>query len=759
MRGTRFKRFRLSGDVGFKRAVTVLLGLHILSLAAIGVAPYVPSIIVVPVIVISLTFVPGSLLLMVVSDKKTLDVEWNLYAVGLSLCSLMGVGLVVNLVLPHFGVPDPLSVGPLTAAITAYVFLLSLVVLVTGRQRELRLSVVSFYQPAPLFFLLVPLVSVLSVLVLNATEINIPLVIVIIIIAAIPLLGLRWVSRKYYPLVVWTTALAVLYHKSLAKYTGFAGSPGVVRTWEAARWTPGIEGLQPTSTELLQNGILFPTYAKLTHLDILTELNVVSPFFVAFIPLGLFVAFRRYTDSNTAFLGALLFVFAHPFYLQYPTAGRAATPVLFLALFGVVISNRETASPQKAILCMIFLIGVSVTHYGTAYFVAAAFVGAIAFMYFLRSAREFVSKKPLLSPAVRYQYAGLPDKRQALFLGLGGFFLASTITWYMYLTGGRKFEILPRHSVNIISQMLEGTLFAGRTVARLNRDYGSPSVAYSKYLYGIVGVLMVIGLAVTYYQYLSQKRETVFDAQYLSLATTLLGIFMITFLFRTWGGGRPMMITFVFTAVFAVLGTRWLSSTLANISLVGLRSPLSNVSLVSLPDLQQAGPGLFAVLLAVLLVLNTGVASTTVLGGDAPSNVPNQAQFDESESPGLRAKTFHQTDVQTHVWLVTHHAPGVRMYGDRIAQGQTDWVLPQIEAQTPGLNSYGRIRPRDRVGELTKPGVEGGYVILLGHNLALGSFSHGWTRENIPLGILDEELAKRHRVYTTGDSVIYYAPG
>lgn len=732
-------RFNRPQDgLSVRTVVLSLLALHLLALFTIGAAPYLPAIVTTPVIVLALTFVPGSLVLFSLADRARIDARWMVYAVGLSLLSVMFVGFVVNMVLPLVGVAAPLSVQPLAVSMTVYVALVSVPPLYSGSQQHIEIAIPPLFRPVPLALALLPLVSILSVTYLNRTSDNLPILVTLAVIALIPLAALRLIPREYHAFGIWTVALAVLYHKSLWAFSGFAGSPGVVRAWEAGRWTAGFDFVQPTSTELLQNGVLFPAYAKLAQIHIFTQLEVVNPLLVSFIPVALFITFRRYIGSKAALVGAALFVFAHPFYMQYPTAGRAATPVLFLAMFGVVVSDLDLRRSVAAGLGMLFLVGVVVSHYGTSYFVAAALLGAVGVAWLLRVARDRVGL-PSTFDTEDGRYTN-----SLLTTGLAGFFLVTTVSWYLYLTGGRKFEILPRHSAHIVEQFLSGTLFAGRTTARIQRDYGTPTVQLSKYVYFAIGLLIALGLAVAAYRYLSEDHESNVDVQYLSLAMAAFALFGLTILFRTWGGGRPMMITLVFTAMFAVIGAVWIGRTVSQFAPIDRQS------------LRAAGLGAFAVLIAVLLLLNTGVLSSVALGGTAPSNVPLQAQFEESSDPSLRSNVYQETDVGAHVWFV-QHLTATTVYGDSIAHGQTDWKLPQIEAQTPGLSSYGPIRPRNRVGELVNPGVESGYVILLGHNQALDIMWDGDDRAQVPIAQIDAELLQRHRVYSNDHSVIYYA--
>jgi hypothetical protein len=251
-----------------------------------------------------------------------------------------------------------------------------------------------------------------------------------------------------------------------------------------------------------------------------------------------------------------------------------------------------------------------------------------------------------------------------------------------------------------------------------------------------IAILMAIGIAATYYQRYRHGAGGGLlrrDDAFLGIGTAMFGLFGTTVFVRTWGGGRPMMITFVFTAVFAVFGVRYLGNGLVRACERG-RLPNSSVPWETL------GVSLFAVLLAVLFVLNSGVATAAGLDARPPSQTP---------VPG---EDYRETDLATHTWVIDHRTDG-NVYGDHVAFGHTDWLLPAIAARTDGPVAYGGEKPRNQLDTLMQPGADPGYLLLLGHNEETGTFNRYASHQ--PIDDVRPEY-RENRIYTTGQSSVYY---
>jgi len=730
-----------------------LVALHVIAMVAAVLPEPVPGVVTAPPVILALTFVPGALAVLLLFDDLRVSARAVLYTLGLSLIILLGIGLVINLSLPLVGIERPLSVAPLGVSITLVVGGLALGVYRKASSEKVSVSFPLPLSPAAVILPLLPLASILAVTYLNVTINTFPILALLAVFAVVPLVAVLWFDVRWHSYTVLSLALAILYHKSFWKNYGFSGSPGVIRAWQEMRWSPGVTEVQSYSTELLENGVLFPTYARLSGITIITELEVVNPFLVAFIPLAIFVVARDYFGYRHGLLAAALFAFAHPFYMQYPAAGRAATPVLFLSLFAVVLTDDDLSPVQTSILGIPFVSGIVVSHYGTSYFVMFAILGALVLLVGLHLLDEFLDNRlgwavPDGGVAITDTSSGdsLPEKaHSALSWPLGVYYTIGAIGWYMYATQGDKFRTLPNHIIGSINSLLGDEIVSGRTGARLQRDYGSLSIRLSKYMYIILGLLMGIGIALAFYRRYFKRDRSLIDDEYVVLASIMLAIFGSTFVARSWGGGRPMMITLTFTSPFAVL----CALTLVRF----VRSNVSRFLKLNVQPLEigrdgSVGLALFGILLALLFTLNSGFASAAVVGGESPSNVP----WGEAQDSG------RQIDIAAHGW-VSDHGTG-NAYGDYSTFGQTDWFLPEIAMETSRDWPYGSEinKPRGDLPSLQGGSIEPGYVMLLTHNIDDQEIVRYTTFENLPLQELESELERRNKVYSTGRSEIYYAP-
>jgi len=730
------------------------LGLLALALLAIAIPENVPKIVTVPPVFLALVTLPGGLALLLLVGSVRVDLRWILSAIGLSLLGLMALGAVLNVALLAVGYERPMTTVPLATGVTVVV--LGLLAAFYRVRREATIEV-SVPQPQPLLFalLLVPLLSIVAVKVLNLTGTNVPIIGVLVAVAVLPLALVTFADRSWYGFGLWTMAIAILYHKSLARIHNFSGSPDVVYTYEAGYWRPGLVENTPEASELLANGVLYPSFARLTELEIFTQMEVVNPLFISTIPVALYVVARGYVGEKRALLVGALFAFAHPFYLQFPPGGRAGTPVVFLGLLALVLTDDRSDPQAKQLLALLFALGVVVSHYGTSYLLLFALLGASALVIVYPIVDDVIAAVRVRffdrstdaegeeSPGIRHPIGRGRYSSGILTYSFVSFYLVADLAWYLYLDAGEKFHLLPNHIVRTVQTLLVGQTFSGQTANRLRKDYGGLSITMSKWLYMAIGLLMVAGLATIYYRRFLTEEGTAIDDEHVALATVFLGVFSMTILVPSWGGGRPMMITFVFTTLYAVIGATVLfDGVAATVSdrLTGFRRVLEG-------DEHALSPRAFACLLLVLFLLNSGVLAVTALGGSAPSNVPSQS-----------GTSYQEMDVATHAWFIDHREQVGGVYGDNIVHGQTDWLNPQIAYRAEGAESYGSYKPRggQEMLRLAEPGVPSGYVVLLSHNVVGGTLR----AEGSPaLRTIRSDLSNRNIVYTSGYSQIYFANG
>lgn len=771
-------------------AVAVLAAFVVVALLDELVVPLGP--VRAPLAVLLVGLVPGSLFVTLLGVESRLTARWVVYAVACSLLAVMALGLLVNLSLPHLGHPEPLAAGPMTAGLALAV--LGMAALLRRRDdggAASRLSVtVDPRVPLLPAFVAMPLLAVLGVTLLNATGENALVLGVLLVTALVPLaVSLFGGLEEHLPFGVWCLALAAMYHASLWQNFVFAGHAYVITVWRSASFSTA-------EIELLSNAVLWPVGARLAGIDIMTQLHVVNPLFVALIPVAMFATFRAYTDERRAFLGACLFIFAHPFFFLYPNAGRAATPVFFLVVVGSVVADRSLSVFQRRTLGTVAGMGIIVSHYGTSYYVMFAVIIALVLLVGYRVVDAAVgSSAPALADGGGRRVQGFLARvenpfREAAVLDwpFCVFYVVGVISWYLHAGGGRRLERLVDHlRVTLHSLMTPGT--RGSTAVRLATDYGTISIRLSTVLYVVVGILLAVGLAAAHYRRFHPDRSPPVTDEYLALSTGVLGLFSSTFIVSgQWGGGRPMMIVFSLTAVFAVLAVddvgnalvalgrfgrtvvplrygrrsfwddvhRWLLDATRFLGSLAERvwprrgtPPWRAVGGAARPEWHAC----FAVLLAILLLLNSGAAAALVLGGFAPSNVPLQGSLAESPSPNHHSQQYVHEDVRTHAWLADHRDPSLQIYGDRLARAQTtDWYNGEIVAVSDSP-PY-RFKKQNHL-DAVLPERAPGYVVLLGHNVEQGTLAINfvtWSSVD-DYDLRRDEMAK---VYANDHGEVYF---
>jgi uncharacterized membrane protein len=686
-----------------------------------------------------LTFVPGALLLVALGIDRRRPATMAGYAVGLSLLTIMVVGTVMSLVYPMFGVVRPLSEGPLLVTFLVLVVGLAAVI----HRGEVRFETVvptrSVFDVVPLSLLLLPFVSFLGTAVYVLAETNVALIAMLLLVAVAPVVvGLSGRTSRWLALAVWTISLALVY---FGRFGSGGGHQTSVLTVRNGRWL--IE-----TGSVLPNAVLYPVYAILNDVSIGLQWGGINPFIVSFIPLILFEAFRRYLSDRRSFIGTCLFMFSFPYYTLYPGGGRVATPVLFLALLGLVLSDTDLEIVQKVVLSVLFGAGVGVSHYGTAYLVVFGLIASAVFVRLLM-AYDYLRFGGEGSLASRLRAdGGVASARIRSLLRAPFVVFMSTfvVAWYLLTDDAEKFSPLPTKVQAQIDGILYGE-FTGSAAEAATKSYGgSQSVAISRNLYMLVGALMVLGIAVTFLLRL-RRRETAFDDEYLALGVGFLGLLGASFL--PGGDGfnvaRVMMIAFAFTVPFAVVGAE------RPLELLGRafggetgRRRLRRVGTVS-----------FSVLLCVFLLFNAGVMSELVFEDFGPSQTISEQRLAESEDPQLRLRVTPCPDcnVDTHVWVRSHAAPAGTIYGDDRAVAHIDFYRGDLTDRLGYVPSKAVYASMLGLAD----GTEGpAYVMLLTHNTDTGVLIEGSRYEIHDLSTIEPALKGSNRVYQGGGTEIHH---
>jgi len=425
---------------------------------------------------IYLTFIPGILLLKALKISNLNPAKSILFSVGLSIALLMFAGLFVNELYPLIGISEPLSDASLMITVNLLTLLLCSISYFRNKN---GISLTSFsFSPLILFFLCLPLLSVFGTFLVNSSEDN---TVLLLMIAMIPVLvALTAISKKLFPsnfysLALFCIAIALLFHTSLI--TNYIVGWDVHTeyyvfnfTKNNSRWDAMFNIAGRYRTEFLSaNSMLSVTILPGIYSEILkTEsfvFKIFYPFVFSLVPVGLYQLWHsQIREKNLSSLGVFLSTFFIVSVGRYATMGgllpaKQMASELFYVLLFLVIFDEKIEPGKRKLLFIIFSAALVVSHYSISYL----FLFLIFFTWlsslFLRfrsstSFSTFLNIKRRITPS--------------LFV----LFFVMAFSWYIYTSSSGEFTNFFRNYVD-------------KLIRNFFEDFFSPEARGSKVLTGI----------------------------------------------------------------------------------------------------------------------------------------------------------------------------------------------------------------------------------------------------------------------------------
>jgi len=346
------------------------------------------------VLFVYLIFVPGILILRALNLHDLGSVNTTLYSIGLSIVTMMLVGLSLNVFLPLAGYPHPITLFPLTAALAAFVLVMCAICYVRDRHHagnavvEVEVSLV----PRALLLMLVPFTAVFGTYLVNNYSDNILLLLMIAIIGAIVLVigftGL--IPRKLFPLVIFVIALSLLFHNSLIsenlvgwdihqeKY--LADSTILNGYWDVS--------INHVINSMLSVMLLAPIISILTNMEIIWVYKIIYPLLFAVMPVVLYQVYRKQSDEKLAFMATFVFVSLVVFFSEMLSLARQEIAELILALILLLIVDRSMNKSRWSLLFIAFCIALVLSHYGLTYIFIGTIILGWALVYVASKLRK-----------------------------------------------------------------------------------------------------------------------------------------------------------------------------------------------------------------------------------------------------------------------------------------------------------------------------------------------------------------------------------
>ena len=503
-----------------------------------------------------LIFVPGFVILRLFNLERFDITENVLFSVGLSLAFLMLTGFLMNELGPLILLSEPLNVEYLSIIINVAVSLMCMVSYFKNKETVVLLRSEVFNKlPQLIFYLIIPLLSVLGVLLVNAYDSNLLLLSLIIVIPIIVLSSLF--SSKLssnYPLIIFSVALALLF--SITLISRYSYGPDITLEYNVFRETQSISSLnweptfwtQLTYKSMLSVTILPTIFSNLLNLEGDWVFKIIFPVVFSLVPLGLYQLYKVFWSKKIAFISVIFLIANFDFYASITTVSRQMIAELFyVLLFLAILKDSGNGKKSNWIILLIFLMfGLTVSHYSMSYMFLILLLSTIIF------GKLFLKNKTMKVKSTFFAFS-----------------FSLTFIWYMNLVSG-PFTNLARAFRTIIETFITELFSVGSRGELVQAALGvveSPDLLHnlSRYLFNITSLLILVGFV---WLLLNWKKEKL-NSEYVFLVCVNMGILLSTIIVPNFAGfleiGRWYHITLLFLSPLFVLGAETVFSNILNL--------------------------------------------------------------------------------------------------------------------------------------------------------------------------------------------------
>ena len=495
------------------------------------------------------TFLPGFIILKLLKVKELNKVETILFSVGLSIAFLMIVGLLINEFSFMLGFSQPLSLVSLMTVLNCLILISGVLVYLKSEVKIWNIGLIG-KSPLILFFLCLPVLSIIGATWVKTCETNLILLFMIILIAFLFALGVilkKNLPSKLHPLAIFMIAISLLYHSSLISdnLIHFGSDvPGEVFAFKVAEknayWSP----VNPYPGDLsvgrtyamLSVTILPMVYSSLLNLNVIWVFKLLNPILFALVPLGLYILLSKFMSSEYAFVSAFFFMSYGVFYTEMLGLNKQMIGELFFVLLLLVILNRKMRPINRTVCFLIFGFALVVSHYA----LAEIFLFLIAFVLI----SLIIMKKP----------------GRSITLAMVLCFFTIMFSWYLYTSSSAVFEAFLGFEEYVHSQLGEffNPAARGQTVLRGLGLEAPPTIwnMMSRIFAYITQLLIVVGFVGVITKRVGSRFEIEYFLLSLFSVTFLAALILVPGLANTMNMTRFYHILLLFLAPLCILGAR-----------------------------------------------------------------------------------------------------------------------------------------------------------------------------------------------------------
>lgn len=689
-----------------------------------------------------LIFVPGILLLRLLGLKNLNNIESLLFTVGLSVTTLMILGFIINLICPFLGISNPISLWPVIVIITLFVLSTSFLCYYYRKEFD-ETSYINFdITPQVLFLCLIPILSILGSTIFYFYNQNVVFLIMIMMVSIIVLLmGFeRVITTKYYPLTIIVISISLLFHTWLL--SPFVFGRDIITELSISNlvltnsfWNINLSfntNVLPLNTNtMLINSIFSPIIAIIMDININNVYNIIFPLIISLTPLGLYELFRKQTNSQIAFLSTFLFIIMG-FYNVILISSKQSMATFFIVVLLLCIIKKNNI--KIALLSVLFLISIVISHYGTTYLFIFILFGAIVVSSIFQKLKSntFINKHTTIKFYKKFNRISIT----IFFL-----FLTFAVAWYIFVSQSHVFDAILTIVQHIYTSIFEDFLNPESTQG-LGMILTGPvtfSGYFDKAILLMIQLFIILGfLKIFFKDKMKFKEEFIF----LAIPALFLDIFAVIVpgFSSALDTSRLYSITLVFLAPFATIGGIWFFNTIKIFAKSW--SFKNNIKVIS-------------IIFVALFVLEVGAVK--VIFNEPGISIPL------SKEQMMKSDTFHKSVFYSDYDLFPQNYYATSWLANKMHNSTIYSDQPSSKAiftYNIGLASnWKEYFPSDYSKRvlMTKYG-EGNYIYLSYSNIQGKIWLNAIKAENNPRNIEDvlNLFNNLNEVYSNGGSDIYY---
>jgi len=323
--------------------------------------------------------VPGIFLLFLLRIPIKSFWESASFCVGLSLSFIMIGGLLVNQLLPQFGIMHPLAFKPVLISFSLFLLLLSIVsyrwtnsfTISINSIKRIHLSKYNLYFFASL--ILFPFLAVLGSISINnggSNDLIMAMLGGIGIYVLLLIIFNKKVSKILLPSSLYFIGLSLLLMTSLRSQ--FIAGYDIQWEYYVFQLTKthhlwNINFYKDAYNACLSITILPTILSDFLRFNDMYIYKVVFQILFAFCPVIIYLFINKYTTSLRAFIAAFYFISFPTFFNDMPAITRQEIGLIFFSLLMLVTFNSTLPKYFRSILFLILGFSVIISHYSTNY--------------------------------------------------------------------------------------------------------------------------------------------------------------------------------------------------------------------------------------------------------------------------------------------------------------------------------------------------------------------------------------------------------